>query len=299
MKSWISPSIVVAGLLVGLPVRGQAPAGALTVEYVAANPSLWPKQVITKSSVAGNMQLAGKPSVPVMVRGDEMLKLVRVEGGNVIVEIAGATVVIPAASTDLLSGAATNRARLSGVARPVATASAAAPLPGERVLPAGMRESAPSYRHALGDSLRTGLVGMRENVVQPAAGEDVSRKKYVALYFSAHWCGPCRQFTPRLVDFYNGHRRDADKFEVVFVSSDHSAKDMANYMREAQMPWLAVDYAQRDVIARLKQQFAGPGIPCLVVIDESGRVVSNSYEGKNYLGPNKVLADLGRLLDQG
>ena len=27
--------------------------------------------------------------------------------------------------------------------------------------------------------------------------------KYIAIYFSAKWCGPCKQFTPKLVDFYN------------------------------------------------------------------------------------------------
>ena len=25
----------------------------------------------------------------------------------------------------------------------------------------------------------------------------------VAIYFSAHWCGPCRSFTPQLIKFYN------------------------------------------------------------------------------------------------
>ena len=33
--------------------------------------------------------------------------------------------------------------------------------------------------------------------------EDVlSGKSVVCLYFSAHWCPPCRAFTPILKDFY-------------------------------------------------------------------------------------------------
>ena len=34
------------------------------------------------------------------------------------------------------------------------------------------------------------------------ADEVLSDKKILAYYFSAHWCPPCRNFTPILSDFY-------------------------------------------------------------------------------------------------
>ena len=44
-------------------------------------------------------------------------------------------------------------------------------------------------------------------VLLNASGEqvakDVLEKKYVGLYFSASWCGPCRKFTPKLIEFRN------------------------------------------------------------------------------------------------
>ena len=39
--------------------------------------------------------------------------------------------------------------------------------------------------------------------------------------------------------------------------------------------------------------------PDLVLLDASGKVVSDSYAGKEYLGPQKVLADLDQIFAGG
>merc|ERR1712199_73167 len=62
-------------------------------------------------------------------------------------------------------------------------------------------------------------------------------KPYVGLYFSAHWCPPCRQFTPMLVDAYKKHLK-AKNLEVIFVSADKSPQEFAEYY--GTMPWLAI-----------------------------------------------------------
>ncbi len=65
-------------------------------------------------------------------------------------------------------------------------------------------------------------------------------------------------------------------------------------MRDAQMPWPAVKF---EKIAEKQglMKYAGNGIPCLVLVDATGRVISDSFAGKNYLGPTKVLADLEQI----
>ena len=60
----------------------------------------------------------------------------------------------------------------------------------------------------------------------------------VGIYFSAHWCPPCRGFTPRLVDFYKECKEAGKTFEVVFVSSDRNQEEFDGYFGE--MPWLAL-----------------------------------------------------------
>ena len=76
----------------------------------------------------------------------------------------------------------------------------------------------------------------KNNEVVPT--ESLRKNGVVGLYFSAHWCGPCRGFTPRLVDFYKECKEAGKTFEVVFVSSDRNQEEFDGYFGE--MPWLTL-----------------------------------------------------------
>ncbi len=155
----------------------------------------------------------------------------------------------------------------------------------------------------ISDSIKGDLVRCQNGSIVRAEEEAAVGKKLIALYFSAHWCPPCRKFTPELVDFYNRVAPQHPEFEVIFVSNDRSASAMQTYMSETSMPWPAIDFdriASKDSI----RKYCGSGIPCLVLVDASGKVLSDSFAGKDYLGPEKVLADLdtmfaGRQVAQG
>ena len=119
----------------------------------------------------------------------------------------------------------------------------------------------------------------------------ISDKKVVLLYFSGSWCPPCHTFTPKLVQFYHQYG-GGDKFEIMFVSCDKNKEAMMDYMKEASMPWVALSWASSNMAAAIKQKYCGPGIPCLVMLNERDEVVSDSYVGTEYVGPSKVLNDL-------
>ncbi len=138
------------------------------------------------------------------------------------------------------------------------------------------------------------LVTSQNGTLHAYDDQALERKKLICLYFSAKWCGPCRKFTPDLVAYYNRVVAVHPEFEIVFVSNDRSAPAMEAYMREMQMPWPAVKFEKIAAHEDL-QQYAGNGIPCLVVIDARGKVVSHSYDGENYRGPQAVLGDLDKI----
>jgi thiol-disulfide isomerase/thioredoxin len=110
------------------------------------------------------------------------------------------------------------------------------------------------------------------------AGEKITvnlkEKEYVLIYWSASWCGPCQQFTPKLVEFYN-QNEGGKKFEVVLMCLDHTAEKMASYMKAKKMPWPAVSFdekANTGVKEFVKTNIKG-GIPRLMIINKKGEVL--------------------------
>jgi nucleoredoxin len=138
------------------------------------------------------------------------------------------------------------------------------------------------------------LVTSRNGLLRPYLDGEFEKKRLIGLYLSAAWCPPCRQFTPKLVAYYNKNAAAHPEFEILFLSNDKSAGAMEKYMRDDQMPWPAVSYDKVASNEAFKKYF-GESIPCLVVVDETGKVIFDSYAGKNYRGPEAVLADLDQL----
>jgi nucleoredoxin len=144
---------------------------------------------------------------------------------------------------------------------------------------------------AIASLVKGGLVTSRNGVLHPYLDAEFEKKKLIGLYMSAHWCPPCRKFTPQLVAYYNKIVATHPEFEILFVSNDKSAGEMEGYMREDKMPWPALSYDKVAGNAALNKYFGG-AIPCLVVVDETGKVIFDTYAGKNYRGPEAVLSDL-------
>lgn len=125
----------------------------------------------------------------------------------------------------------------------------------------------------------------------------LEKADYLAIYYSAHWCPPCRKFTPKLVQFYNEVKPKHANFELVFVSADHSEKAMLEYMKEVSMPWPALKYAVATDENALTN-YEGDGIPHLVFLNKEGKLLSSSVENGEYVGPQKVIEDIKKTLNK-
>ena len=96
----------------------------------------------------------------------------------------------------------------------------------------------------------------------------------IGLYFSAHWCPSCREFTPKLAAAYEDIKKTNQDFEIVFISSDRSEDEFKSYLNE--MPWLATPFDSGEENDRCSKKFEIKGLPALVLINAvRGNVISS------------------------
>lgn len=107
---------------------------------------------------------------------------------------------------------------------------------------------------------------------------DLAGKK-IGIYFTASWCPPCRAFSPQLVAAYNQLQADGKPFEVVLVTHDQDKASMEKYMKDYEMPWVAVPFGDKHIEA-LNKKFSVNGIPKLVVVDDAGATLSAEARGE-------------------
>ncbi|MDA7757842.1 thioredoxin family protein [Opitutales bacterium] len=139
------------------------------------------------------------------------------------------------------------------------------------------------------DSPSAGLEELFPGKLLDSDGKEVSKDviagKTVGIYFSAHWCPPCRSFTPNLVKFRDKNKKN---FEIVFVSSDRSSKAQMDYMKEAGMKWYTLPHRSDEANA-LAKKFEVRGIPSLVIVSDKGKTITKNGRGDVSSNPKGAL----------
>jgi nucleoredoxin len=110
----------------------------------------------------------------------------------------------------------------------------------------------------------------------------LANKKVIGLYFSGHYCPPCRKFTPLLDIVFEEINERTKDVEIVFVSSDKEVAKFDEYY--AEMPWVAVPYAKREIKTDLCEKFGVKTVPTLIFFNEKGEVIER--EGRNFVQEN-------------
>lgn len=113
------------------------------------------------------------------------------------------------------------------------------------------------------------VAGMQRSPVN----ELLEAKRNVAILFAADWCGPCRQFVPKLIKVYERlRRRNKNKLEVVWVSASRTEDAYQSY--HAQMPWPAMTF-NLERLSALQQALNVVAFPSLLILDSDGKLITS------------------------
>lgn len=102
---------------------------------------------------------------------------------------------------------------------------------------------------------------------------DDHRGEWVAVNFFAHWCGPCRQEHPELVEFSERHAAAGDG-SIVSVAFDDSPDDARAFFEELGGDWPVL----ADDTAGIGVDFGVTGVPETYLIAPDGTVVAKWAE---------------------
>ena len=97
----------------------------------------------------------------------------------------------------------------------------------------------------------------------------------IGIYFSAHWCPPCRAFSPKLVKAFNQMKKNGDSIAIVFASSDRSEDALFEYMNDVKMPWFAMKFGATEN-QTLSKKYGVRGIPMLIFINKEGKLITKN-----------------------
>ncbi|MEM0966847.1 MAG: thioredoxin-like domain-containing protein [Verrucomicrobiota bacterium] len=150
-----------------------------------------------------------------------------------------------------------------------------------------------AFGGSLQDKISGDLVRLDGDALVPAS-DALDGKDVIAVYYSAHWCPPCRQFTPQLSEFYDQASEEYPNFQMIFMSSDRGSDAMEEYMEWGKMNFPAVSFDERQ--ASGLGEFSARGIPYLVVLDGDGNQILGKAPGEDYKSPYQTLEELNSLL---
>jgi len=138
------------------------------------------------------------------------------------------------------------------------------------------------------------LVRLQGDQVSTLPSDHLANKDYIAVYYSASWCPPCKFFTPELVRFYDKAIQVYDNFEIILFSNDYEQEAMENYMLSDQITFPALAF--EEISSSSLIDYAAEGIPYLVVLDREGNQVLPQTDHSGYVDPTEVLNAFNQLL---
>jgi hypothetical protein len=142
---------------------------------------------------------------------------------------------------------------------------------------------------------------LSENVVRIGTGERVDllaadAPPYLAIYHAAGWCGYCTQTTPQVLAWYEESKARGDRsIELLVISGDKTAADMQTHLKAKGFGGLTVPHGKDKPMFLLRETTVYNGLPNLIVVDRTGKLVIDSTNEMPMERTQRTLAQMREL----
>ncbi len=143
--------------------------------------------------------------------------------------------------------------------------------------PASVKEGSPSVAFSLPD-LKGAMHGLPKGEV-------------TLLNFWATWCPPCRKEMPSMVEMHN--KLAARGLKIVAVSVDKKRSDLANFVREFQIPFQVL----HDADSTVSRRYGVFRYPETFLIDRNGKIRHHLVGGMDWMS-GSVLKTVEGMLNE-
>lgn len=103
------------------------------------------------------------------------------------------------------------------------------------------------------------------------------KTKYSIVYFFKPSCGHCRVETPKLVKFYNEHKKRFD-LEVFAVSTDTTMRELRNFIKEMKTEWITVCGPRTYGDKHFSDLYYAERTPTVYILDERKKIIARKLE---------------------
>jgi peroxiredoxin len=138
-----------------------------------------------------------------------------------------------------------------------------------------MRDYADKLRRAPIGATAPNLI-MQNAQLQPKSMYDI-KTKYTVLFFFKPSCGHCREETPKLVTLYNQKKKTLN-FEVFAVSTDTTMKEMKDFIRDFNTPWITVNGPRSYIKEHFSKLYYADLTPTVYVLDEKKKIIARRID---------------------
>ena len=107
--------------------------------------------------------------------------------------------------------------------------------------------------------------------------------RYLALYFSAKWCAPCKPFTNVLTKYCKSLKERLDvpyDLQVIVCSMDQEEEEFQHHFISMPENWLAIPFDEKWRVVALSERYTVENIPHVVVIGADGNILNLSARKK-------------------